>query len=472
MKMTVSSPPYFLVNVRSEKSYRMLRYATRGQIDMDDASVASCTLYLKEIISYWTSICFVLDVLVGVLLWRGRLQVSKNRSIWFPIHSILLFAAGVACIERVDLVIPILLLGVSWILVSIKWHLSHKSYPWRRVKGVGSTSLIVFTGASSHSAAHISPNVGVEAGKREDTLDDLKARRMSLIVQLWISFLLKVYRIYSKNLFTSVQFATTEKKLFQLFTNQLQYVHMFLKYICQYSRMLRTILAWRNYSSHRIAMNCFIVGVLWLCLPVGVAVQWILRIAVWTLLGPWMKLVDVHWVHDVYQTKEELQDLIDEAYRDGTIFDLEKKLVLPDFDSLLASKIFLRMSHSGRVNAENLYQLKAMRSYLYGSFSEMIPIRDSSGLSSIPLPASSATPYKNMENKQGLVSSDPVRGHQHWYHVPGQGLRGSMIMTFGKESEGWTGDSLQRASEEPQDEQGLSVTESCKDDLGKSGHSS
>jgi hypothetical protein len=437
MKMAMSSPPYFLVNVRNEKTYRMLRYVTRGQIDMDDSTMASCKLFVNEIISYWTSYCYVVDVVAGILLWRGRWHLRPGISIWFPIDSFALFVAAVVCVERVDLILPILLIAIAWILVSIKYHLSRKAYPWKRVKSVGSMNLVVLAGGSLQQSLNIAPNVGVEEGKKDDLLDELKAKRMSLIIWLWLSFMLNVYRIYSKSLFTGVKITTTEKDGFRFLADRLYYIHLLLKYICQYARMFRTFMSWRTYSTHIITMRCFMFGTMWLLFPVGTILLWMVRLVVWTLLGPWMKFVDMYWVHPVYQTKEELQQMISQAKEEETIESLSKRLPLPDFDSLLASKTFRQLSYSGRVNAENLYKLKAMRCFLFGEYSDMIPIRDPSGQVTIPLPASQATSRKEQQKHQQQQQQQQSNEKDIWYHVHGQELHGNMIMNVGSQDFRW-----------------------------------
>ena len=63
---------------------------------MDKASMTSVNLYLSEILYYWSSYCYFLDVVAGILLWRGQATLGMfgySVNIWFPIQSIWLFAS-------------------------------------------------------------------------------------------------------------------------------------------------------------------------------------------------------------------------------------------------------------------------------------------------------------------------------------------------------------------------------------------
>ena len=102
-----------MINAETENSWKILRYITRGSVDMQDVSVESVKLYAGEIVSYWKKYCYLLDVVAEILLWRGTILISvfgKECSVWFPLRSALLFAAIVTGLERPDLLPSLLLL--------------------------------------------------------------------------------------------------------------------------------------------------------------------------------------------------------------------------------------------------------------------------------------------------------------------------------------------------------------------------
>jgi hypothetical protein len=414
MKMSFISPPRFIINVETDKAYQVLCYLTRGAVDMEKASVASVKLYANELISYWKSYCYVLDVLFEVVLWRGRLTIGENRTVWFPIHSLFLFTATTIAIERPTWVVPIFLYTISWIMLSINFYASRHPYPWKRVKSCEQTNMVVLLGRSVHAPVKISPNQGVREGDMIERLDDAKAKRMSALISETLFFMVKIYGIYSKTSETS-QKITTEKYHWSLLNGRLYYLHILLKSLCTYIRIIRNLVNWKGYISNKLTMNCVLLATIWVVFPVHTFMLWMLRILAWSFLGPWMKAVDVLYVHKWYKTKEELLSEVDGGNDAVTN--------LPDFDAIIESEIFLNMGKSGRIVAENNLKLKAMREKLFGKYSERIPASDSSRFPSVPLPESTAEPY------QGKSWGAP----KFWYHVPGQRLTGNMILERSKD---------------------------------------
>lgn len=86
LRLTLGVPPTFIINVDNEKCFHALRNVARGAIDMEKSSETSAKLYASELLSYSKSICYCLDVMFEVILWRGRVQLTTRRTVYFPIH--------------------------------------------------------------------------------------------------------------------------------------------------------------------------------------------------------------------------------------------------------------------------------------------------------------------------------------------------------------------------------------------------
>ncbi len=416
MQLTFATAPRCVINVDNEKSYRVLKYITRGSMDMDEVTIDTLKLYLRELLSYRKNLCYVLDVFFEIFLWRGRLKYGKGRSVWFPLHSVVLFAGSLLLIERPDLVIPIYLYGISWILLSINYHLSRHPSPWKQVKKSEEVNMMALSGRSHFNPVTIEPNQGVEEDDKLEQLDAMKTERMMKLITVLFRFALKVHRIYSKTNLSSFDMTTdTASKIdFRIIkrfvANRLTYLHTAVKSLCQTSRLIRNFINWESYATDVVTTNCFMLATLWLIFPFNTLVLWIIRLLALVFLGPWMKLVDILWVHSWYETKDELLDRIERG-------DCRKPCV-PDFDSMLESDFFRKMVHSGRIVAETALKEKEMREKLFGPYSEAVPHYDNSRFPSVPLPQSSATP---------LECEGVKRRHDILYHIPGQMLEGSLI---------------------------------------------
>jgi ABC-type proline/glycine betaine transport system permease subunit len=104
---------------------------------MEQPSVESVKFYANELMTYGLVYCYLVDVAIGVLLWRGRANVRlgfATVNIWFPIHSVALFTAAVVAIERPDMIPAIFFFGVSYMMLVLNYHGSRYPYPWNRCK--------------------------------------------------------------------------------------------------------------------------------------------------------------------------------------------------------------------------------------------------------------------------------------------------------------------------------------------------
>ena len=224
--------PRFFINTESQRSWKMLRYITRGPIDMNEVSVKSVQLYFSELVSDWRRYCYLLDVVAEILLWRGRLHFTlfgKDKSIWCPCHSIVLFASALISMERPELIPSVFFYGVAYCLLWNNYYASHHPSPWRRVRSYRNISGMAFLGWSPQRVS-IPPGVGEKEDEALYALDMYKTYRVTGFLYELIMGALKVYRIYSKNTPMDISTVKNSGTLFsKLYVNYLHYVHTLLR---------------------------------------------------------------------------------------------------------------------------------------------------------------------------------------------------------------------------------------------------
>lgn len=413
--VALQAPPSFVIHVDNDRSYQVLKYITRGLVDMEQSSLTSVKLYGKELVSYWGNLCYFWDVAFETWLWRGRIQVC-GFSVWFPIHSLVLFVSCVLCLEYPHKIVAIALYGLAWILLTVQYHASRHPNPWRRVTALDQRIVGLVTGQSA-APTRIHPGDGGSEERRLEQLDALKASRMSQLIYSLMKFGLTVYRTYSRQSEGALAL-TTEQRDWSLLADHLYYLHLFLKYLCTYVRLYRNLINWRGSATQRLTLYSVVLATMWVLMPVDMVAWWMLRVWVWLWLGPWMRLVDVLWVRHWYRTKEQLLAAIDRGETASSSASSPSR-DLPDLDAWLRSEAFLRMGHRGRVVAEEARKRRAMRDMLLGRYSERVPVVDSSRYPSVPL------------SSQSRAQPEPVEAaHEEWHRVPGQELTGSMIMSL------------------------------------------
>lgn len=220
-------PPRFIINVRTAKAWKTLRYLTRGSVDMTDVTMDSVKLYATEVKEHWQRYCFFLDVAAHMVLWRGRVSIF-GWSIWFPIHSIVFFVSLSMAVEYPAYLPSVGLYLIAYVLLCNNLSLSNHPSPWSRVK---SFARVAFNHHfSSTESVVIEPETGADEAELLSRLNEYRGRRVMIFWYQVIMTALKVYRVYSKN--TPVDLSTVSKSgsiLSKLYVNYLYYIHVLLR---------------------------------------------------------------------------------------------------------------------------------------------------------------------------------------------------------------------------------------------------
>jgi hypothetical protein len=190
----------------------------------------------------------------------------------------------------------------------------------------------------------------------------------------------------------------------------------------KYIRVLKNFATWQSNSTYRFTTQCMLFATVWLCFPYKSQCFWLVRVAAWLVLGPWMKLLDVWWIRRYYRTRDELlRDGVPET-TDAMKEDIASRPNI--LEPLLQAKWLETMANRGRVVIEDNVKLRDFRKEVFGKYSENIPLFDFSRYPSIPLPTSYARPSVIASKDQGTAVSEEATC---WTSVCGQRLYGTMI---------------------------------------------
>eukprot|EP00587_Corethron_hystrix_P002452 CAMPEP_0113307344 /NCGR_PEP_ID=MMETSP0010_2-20120614/6228_1 /TAXON_ID=216773 ORGANISM="Corethron hystrix, Strain 308" /NCGR_SAMPLE_ID=MMETSP0010_2 /ASSEMBLY_ACC=CAM_ASM_000155 /LENGTH=610 /DNA_ID=CAMNT_0000162183 /DNA_START=312 /DNA_END=2141 /DNA_ORIENTATION=- /assembly_acc=CAM_ASM_000155 len=128
---TLHSQPKRYINVKNDKSFKVVRYTCFGEYDSDAGFDATIMLsYLNEIIEYKNMVSYkVGDAIKSLIFWRGQVEVSF---MMLPLHSLFFFCACAIVVEQPYMFPSLLLLSIPWILLAMNMiKLQHPS-PWKR----------------------------------------------------------------------------------------------------------------------------------------------------------------------------------------------------------------------------------------------------------------------------------------------------------------------------------------------------
>jgi hypothetical protein len=190
----------------------------------------------------------------------------------------------------------------------------------------------------------------------------------------------------------------------------------------KYIRAIKNFAAWQSNSTYRFTAQCMLFATVWLCFPYKTQCFWLIRIAAWLVLGPWMKFMDVWWIRKYFRTRD---DLLRDGVPETTNKMKEDIARRPNIlEPLLQANWLEIMANRGRVVIEDNVKLRDFREEFFGKYSEKIPLFDFSRYPSIPLPSSYARPSP-------IASKDQVKAVREestcWTSVCGQQLDGCMI---------------------------------------------
>mmetsp|Transcript_27011 Transcript_27011/g.40365 ORF Transcript_27011/g.40365 Transcript_27011/m.40365 type:complete len:776 (+) Transcript_27011:21-2348(+) len=226
--------PKFLINVKTKKSLKVLRYLCKGQVNMEKTHLKTISLHASEFFSYFYAFCFAIDVMVGIVLWRGVIiwsfpkpdwilttatqdddetksltgsSESNNNveeremikcNIWFPLHSILLFYAGTSITENPALIPSAFFFMISWVLFVIGYYQSYDPSPWHRCTSFYRITSILLLGQCVHSPIYIDPHDGEGRSAKLKAFNEARTKRVAFFLGALKTILLRMKREYAK----------------------------------------------------------------------------------------------------------------------------------------------------------------------------------------------------------------------------------------------------------------------------------
>mmetsp|Transcript_2409 Transcript_2409/g.4473 ORF Transcript_2409/g.4473 Transcript_2409/m.4473 type:complete len:552 (+) Transcript_2409:343-1998(+) len=434
MLKTFSAPPQFRVNVPNHKDFRMIRYLCRGQLDMEQATVATVKVYAYELLDYADAFYSFVDVIARTILWRGRMQLTLRKpsllkgvpgdhirfNLWFPLRSTFVFFSVMCAINNPHLIPALVFYGVAAIMWATSYSNSNHPSPWKRCESVRS---IVNKIINRQDFVHIqiSPYEGYEASLTRDELEKARRERAKKLLFALKSFAARVMREKKKGDPYYYLVATEDKNPFQLnlfnfLDSPLQSIHLILNYLCSNLRILRSIITWKAYHySFAIMVYSTLLGTAFAFLPVNKLIQWVCRVVALIILGPWMKLVDIFYVMPYFPAPD----------RETNKLEVKE----PNVDALFECSTFKILTKRVRVAEEDALKLKDMREYLFGRYMEAIPTFDESRYPNVPEPSSSAHTYREPDGSHCTKFGYEYlpKSETKWVMIHDQKLEGGMV---------------------------------------------
>lgn len=389
--------PTFHVNVKKEKSLKVVHYTCYGEYGEEKDQKFDLTVtrsLVNELLGYKNAVLYCVgDTFTSLVFWRGQVKIFD---MLLPVHSILFFTMMTNLVENPQVFPSCVLLTVAWMMLATQRQRDEHPSPWHRCPSFWQYVHILWTGKSSLRRSHIEVNDGAtaaieyEEAWRKRLEHDLKiAERKAALAQ-------EITTIGNDDIQTKVaegQFIPID------LLDRLARYQGILGRFCGYGRFVKLIVTWEDSIISFWLTACFLVtGLVSLLFPWSFILLWTSRALVWGCLGPHMMVVD-HYLTSGSADKEEVLKTA-----------LEK---------------FQKDRREARARYQAAIKLKDIKSISFGKYITLIPNQNLSRHCDTPLPSSSAIVHCEKTTPAPRVARE---------HVPGQQFFGSMIPRTCKEA--------------------------------------
>jgi hypothetical protein len=355
---------------------------------------------------------------MALLLWRGTLPVRipyVDKSFLFPIHSLSALLIAILLVERPQLIPSLFFASIGWFLLATQAYRRSLPDVWSRCKTTQEFVEILVSGESQTPPETIRVRENYEAAqsflmKWQQRIEDAEIAAKKAIEEQILAQ--EDYERQMEEVGDTTDIDITSQNMGGLsidpFKGLLYPVQQNLALVCRYVRHVRHIVTWQEcYIAFWITTGCLLLSFVCAFVPWFFLFRWAARLTVWTLFGPWMKLVDIYYVSKIKPlTAEELEQ---KKFRDRERRFLQTKAAVAE----------------ARKKREEQLKLKDMKRHLFGKYITRVPVLKEDRYRDLPTPDSYAKPYVT-----GSIPLSELAMQDAGYHkdrLPGQHLVGHMI---------------------------------------------
>lgn len=341
--------PYipYQINTETANDIQLIKYAVEGKPDVSVYSHSILLSYLDEIAFFISALMDIVASILNVILWRPShaICVRKTSAIYIPLNSIILFIGGVVSVEKPFLIPSLLLSLVAWImLISLK-NQPRNVPPWQHRPSpfwdMFHISIMDISSQQLHFYSETYEDVAPEEkmSSKTPTIIKLTARLVELR-NYFKDYLDLGSREYIRE--------NTGKKIdislsLSVYRYLLEPFQHALEKVTVPIRILSKIITWKNYFvAYMITVSSILLSLVFIFVPWAFLFAWTMRLGVWLLLGPWMKLVDLYFIARKREPPKMVRERIQQARRRVEKLE-EKDTKFRDYKQYLFGKWFYTM---------------------------------------------------------------------------------------------------------------------------------
>ena len=334
--------------------------------------MGTLTSYVEELQGYVADdkVSMVILASLTLFLWRGTHKCTLfGHDIQVPVHSIIAFIWGVLVTNDFNRFPSFVVFSIAWFfLVCMEQNRQHPS-PWHHCESYWDllhALLVELSGLSlgkysksivARPKETIAPNENIDQirpyleaiQRKKEVEEQMKLRKAVELEEEVQRHQAEMQDISASNVETVRQ--QTIKRF--LNTNPLvpilHPIQNILYIVVKHLRVIKSIVTWdENYYPFWIVTCCLVISMIIFWIPWGSIIRCMVRILVWIVLGPWMRILDKYYFAQIeHMTPEEQERHIQEQARQ-------------------THKAFQAKRLQSRTARENRVKLKSMMKYFFG----------------------------------------------------------------------------------------------------------
>lgn len=411
-------PPPIYVNTKNRKDFAVIQRTCFGSVDEDLYSVAVLKSYIDELAELQQAMFYIEDGLMALLLWRGHAEWTIpffDVEVKLPTHSFWAFVVSTFLVEHPTLIPSVCFGSLAWLLLAIGGWRQGAENVWWRCHSYTQIFKMLALGDDYAEPHKIKPFQNYEVAKEEaeqwvKRIEESEKRAARAAEEANEADRLRQRELEEiGNTDTDIGTKVNQAGIAPNPVKAALYpIQLMLGILVRSIRVVKNVLLWHEaYLSFWVTSGSLILAILSLFVPWLWCLKWGARITVWTIFGPWMKLVDIFYVSLIEPETDEQRERRKNAEK------LAQKLT--HTETILQARII----------RENTAKLKAMKRYMFGKHALRVPVLKQDRYQDIPLAESFAVPYKERNFSLGGLAMQEAGYHKK--RVPGQTLVGDMI---------------------------------------------
>lgn len=406
----LQAPPDVYFHVKKRKDLKVARKTIEGSVDMSVPNPDILCSYIEELLSYLTVYYYMEDAFQTLMLWEGHFRIKlplRRVPVYLPLHSATAFLFGILLVEYPRLMPSFFFGALCWLLLATSGYRINSEDPWFHCKSFTHFFMALCFGKVTE------PQTIKEFENRSESLEsatkwntrvevaEKRARETALKFQTERKELERELKA------TPISHEGADERSILLSTKPFFFpVQKFLNTVCHGIRVTKNVSTWDEcYLSFWLTLASFSLAALFYFVPCRFIVKWLLRMIVWTVLGPWTSL---------FFRKERSE---------------QKKVVLKlknTLNSFSQSLSLVKDLLKPRISREDTEKMTDMRKYMFGKYAHKISVWKSDRYRDTPtLTKSSATRYNPRSYTLGSLAMKEAGYHRT--RVEGFNLVGEMI---------------------------------------------